>query len=875
MKVLEREAFLRDLKACMREAAQGSGGLIFISGEAGVGKTVLLRIFAQAVEGIARVAVGLCDPLATPRPLGPVFDVVGLAPNTVGRLAAGAERGDVFEMFLAEIGSAPTLLVFEDAQWADEATFDLLQYLGRRLHQTHALLVVTFRNDEVDRGHPLTAVLGDLATTLGVRRMTLPPLSPAAVRTLAAGSNLDPDELHRRTGGNPFFVTEVLAARSPGIPVTARDAVLARASRLSSRARQVLDAAAVIGVRLEPWLVAAVAGVSRPEAEALDECVAAGMLRRWGAMLTFRHELAREAILDGIPPQQKAALHRAVLDVLRSSPATQDDFSRLVHHAESAGDAEAVVAYGQEAARRAAALGAHREAAAYYERAARFAGGLPPAHRAALLERRAYELFLTGQYPDAVETHEQALEYRRASGDPRATGDSLRALSRILWCTGRIDDAGRRAQEALMILEQLPPGRELAMAYSAMSSVCMNAEDAGGTRRWGTPALELARQHDDVETLAQTLNNLGTSDLLRGVPEGRDRLEESLAIAQRAGLVEHVGRAFVHLAWAATRSRRLDMADRVMDGLAYTSERDLFLWRLWLNAYLSRLLFDQGRWREAEIQAAPVVHSRTASLSKIPALCVLALTRARRGEAGGASLLNTAWALAGPTHQLQHLAPVAAARAEAAWLSGDGAAIDGMTREAFDRAAQANDPWTLGELAYWRRRGGIESEAPNAAAEPYALMMAGDWARAAEAWRTLGCPYETALALAEGAAEDPLRQALGIFEQLGARPLAAMAARRLREMGVRGIPRGPRASTRVHPAGLTAREMEVVPLLVQGLSNSEIARRIYVSPKTVDHHISSILSKLGVRRRVDAAREAIRLGLVPEPVHAAPPDDMP
>ncbi|HVH31491.1 MAG TPA: AAA family ATPase, partial [bacterium] len=375
MRILERDAFLKDLKAWRREATAGAGRLAFIGGEAGVGKTVLVRILAQAVEGMARVAVGASDPLSTPRPLGPLLDVAAaVAPDTARLLEADAKRDKVFQTFLAELGQAPTLVIFEDAQWADEATLDFLRFLGRRIGETRTLLVVTYRADEIGRGHPLTTVLGDLATAEAVRRMTLPPLSEGAVRTLAAGSTLDPAALHRQTGGNPFFVTEVLASGISGIPATVRDAVLARASRLSARARRMLDAAAVIGVRIEPWLEAAVAG---EHADELDECISAGMLRVQEAILTFRHELAREAILEAIPLQHRIALHRAVLAALRASPATRRDLARLAHHAEAAGDREAVLEYAQQAALRAETLGAHREAAAQYARTLRFADGLP------------------------------------------------------------------------------------------------------------------------------------------------------------------------------------------------------------------------------------------------------------------------------------------------------------------------------------------------------------------------------------------------------------------------------------------------------------------------------------------------------------------
>lgn len=868
MRLLERETFLKDLKDWLSEAAGGRGSLVFVAGEAGIGKTALLRIFARTVEGIAGVATGACDPLSTPRPLGPLLDVTSvLAPGAGGLLDAGAPRGEVFQTFLGEIGAAPTLVVFEDAQWADEATLDLLRFLGRRINNTRALMVVTYRVEEIGRGHPLTTVLGDLATAEAVRRLKLPPLSEAAVRTLAMGSDLDPAELYRQTGGNPFFVTEVLASGTPGIPATVRDAVLARATRLSAKARRVLDTAAVIGFRLEPWLVSEVAG---DDSDALDECVSAGMLHTQDAHLMFRHELAREAILQSIPPHQSLALHRAVLRALRSSPATREDLTRLAHHAEAAGDGEATLQYAQEAARRAEALGAHREAAAQYARALRFADGLPLATRADLLERRAYQCFLIAQSTEAIETLERAVQCRRAIGDRRKEGDSLRALSRVLWCTGRILDSEQRAREAVGILEQLPPGRELAMAYSAMSSVCMNAEDTEGTLAWGARALEMAEQLGDDEVLIHTLNNMGTMELLRGMPEGRQKLERSLELAQRVGLEEHVGRAFIHLAWAAARTRSFGVIERVTAGLEYANERDLYLWRLWLVTHRSRLEFDQGRWTEAAGSASFVAHyAHGESMSRIPALCVLALVRARRGEPDVWPLLDEALALAEPTEQFQHIAPVAAARAEAAWLDGHSETIGAATQAMFERALEVRDPWTLGELAYWRWRAGRVDEPPPGLAEPYARAIAGEWSQAAQRWSDIGCPYETALALADSGEEEALRRALETFERLGARPMAAVTAKRLREMGIRGIPRGPRPSTRAHPAGLTSREIEIASLLVQGLSNIEIAKRSYVSVKTIDHHVSSILSKLGVRNRVEVAREAMRLGLVADLAAAA------
>jgi DNA-binding CsgD family transcriptional regulator len=227
-------------------------------------------------------------------------------------------------------------------------------------------------------------------------------------------------------------------------------------------------------------------------------------------------------------------------------------------------------------------------------------------------------------------------------------------------------------------------------------------------------------------------------------------------------------------------------------------------------------------------------------------------------------LLDEALVLATGTGEAQRLGPTAAARAEAAFLEGDpGRALDAV-EDALEVAllpGRWSRPWLLDELAYWRWRAGGSRQPPEGAALPFALQVVGDWEAAAERWRALGCPYEAATALADSDQEAPLRTALAEFERLGARPAAALAGRRLRELGVRGLARGPRRATRANPANLTARELEVLALVAEGLRNADIARRLFISAKTVDHHVSAILGKLGVRSRREAAAAAARLGI--------------
>lgn len=859
--LLEREQSLDALVALLGEVRTSSEGrLVLVGGEAGVGKTLLLRHFCRANADGARVLWGACAPLRTPRPLGPFVDVAEATGGELEQLvAAGTRPHEVVAALLGELrGTRPTVLVLEDLHWADEATLDVLALLAARIASAPALLLASYRDDELDRTHQLRLLLGELVRRPG--RIKLDPLSRAAVVELARPHGVDPEELYRRTGGNPFFVTEVLAAGDERVPETARDAVLARTARLSERARGLLDAVAVIPGHLEIGLLEALADEL---VERLEECLASGILTADRGTVAFRHEIARLAIEEGISPERKLALHQRALTALAASP--DPDVAALAHHSEAAGDAESVLRWAPLAADRAAASGSHREAAAQYARALRFARRCPLGEQAALLEQLSHELYLTDDFDAAVEAIERALGCYRTLGDVRKQGVSLGLLSRRLWCTGRTEEAAQAAHQAACMLEQLSPGRELAMAYECLASLYMNLEDAEHCTEWGTRAVALAERFGDHEVLIHALNDVGTGQFLVGLPEGRDKLERSLELARQGGLDAPVGRAYVHLVWAATRQRLHDLALHYLDaGLDYCRERDLELWSWHLIGDQARVALDQGRWEDAADSAALVLREPRTSISVpvLQGLCVLGLLRARRGDPGAWDALDEAQRIAKPSGGLQEMAPVATARAEAAWLEGNPDGVRSATKDVFELAIERRSPWVTGELACWRRRAGIQEETPPSAAEPYALQLHGDWRRAAERWTQIGCPYEAALALADADHEAALRRALGQLQDLGARAAAAIVARRLRERGVRGLPRGPRPATRENSAGLTARELEVLALLAEGMRNGEIAARLVVSPKTVDHHVSAVLRKLNVRTRGEASASAARLGLL-------------
>jgi tetratricopeptide (TPR) repeat protein len=744
--LLERSDELAALTGALHAISSGgTGRLVLVGGEAGVGKTVLLQAFCDGVRPHVRTLWGACDGLLTPGPLGPLFDVADLTGGELADLVSREARPhEVTAALIRELaGGRATVLVIEDLHWADEATLDVLRLLARKVEAVPALVLASYRDDALDRAHPLTLLVGELATARAVARLVIPPLSADAVGELAEPHAIDGAELFRQTNGNPFFVTEVLAAGTGDIPPTVRDAVLARVARLSDPATRVLETIAIATPRAEVWLLEALA---TGELDALEECLASGMVVSEADGVAFRHELARLAVEGALAPHRRVALHRAAVAALVAGPGRTADPARIAHHADLAGDSDAVLRFAPAAAARAAAHGAHREAEAQYARALRYADVLPPEAQAELLEQRAYEGYLTGDFDEAIAVQEQALAHRRALGDRVREGDCLRSLSRLYRFQGRTREAAQIGLAAVATLEDLPPGRDLALAYVNLAHLYYVAEDPDEATAWNTKALALAERLDDPQVTSYALTNKGVIEVLVDADEAPAQLEESLQVALAADAEEHVGRAYLSLVWWPLRRRRYDLVDRYLDeGLDYCTEHGLDLWRLFFVPCRARLELDRGRWTEAADWAGFALRDgRIWPVPRVFALTVLALVRARRGDPDVWPLLDQARAIAEPSGELQRIGPVALARAEAAWLAGRHDAIGSETEAALDLAVHRQARWIVGELACWRRRAGISEAVPSPIAEPYAAELAGDAAAAAAQWDERGCPYAAA-----------------------------------------------------------------------------------------------------------------------------------
>jgi DNA-binding CsgD family transcriptional regulator len=863
--LLERRSQLEELQQLFRTADGEEGQLLFLGGEAGIGKSTLVDEFARQVSGHARVAIGSCDGLSTPGALGPILDVApSLGIERTDLVGIGVTRETIHRRLLDALASdeLPTVLIGEDAQWADEATLNLVRYLGRRIGRVRALLIVTYRDDELDAEHPLRVVMGDLASASWVSRMTLPRLSLAAVHHMARGHPADSAELFALTAGNPFFLTEVLAAEGRALPGGVRDAVLGRAARLSPEARDVLDAAATIGVRIEPELLRRV--VREPIENPVEECLAVGVLESEGRLLAFRHAIAWQTIRSAVSSVRSRDLNRRILAAMLADPQMGADHARLALHAEEAGDADAALRHAVEAAEEAAALSAHREAAAQFGRALRFAGRLPMERRAELLERESLECYLSGLMARAIDARSSAITLWRQVGDGLREGDCLRWLSQLLWIDGQADEALARAKQSMAVLESLPEGPELAWAYATLSQLHMRAHHGAAAIDLGERAMALAEATGSTEPLVHALCTIGSVSADVGRRGGRALLERSLALARQAGYEDHVARALCNLvADAMLSDRQLAVADRyVSEGLSWCVERDLSGWEMDLLEMRCLVRFAQGDWAGA-LEDVESVLNATSSRSHRYAILVRCMIETLRGGDGSTSLQlflddsERAGELVRNVHTVEsHLM-----RAEAAWLRGDRDAALRDASRGYEIARGRVEPSLEGDLALLLRRLGGQPEASDRLPDPDRVQLNGDWRLAADLWGERGYPLETARALMEGD-EAAVREAWEIFDRLGAQPDAQLAVARLRELGVRRIPRGPRASTRANTAGLTSREIEVLRLLVDGKQDREIAQRLFLSPRTVGHHVSSILGKLGVTTRAAAAREATHQGIL-------------
>jgi DNA-binding NarL/FixJ family response regulator len=858
--LVEREEALAALRRYLDEEASAVGRIVLIRGEAGIGKTALLKAFVQDCPAGVDVLWGACDGVSTPQPYGPFEDMAdALGAEFRGLLDANASRGELGRFLLKWLATGPLrVLIIEDVQWADQATLDLLAFLARRIERVPVLLLLTHRDGDgsapsVDR------VLGGVASLPILRQLPLEPLSRAGVERLAADTGVDAQELHRITAGNPFYVHEVLDAGLTRIPVSVRDAVRARVAQLDERGRRALQVAAILGVRAEPWLLTAVAG---EDILGIDECLQVGLLTKADG-IAFAHELTRMVVLEDVPVIHGIALHRRALAAVEQ--AGIGDPARLAYHAEGSAERDPVLRHAPAAGQRALAAGSHREAIAQFERALRFADGIAPDARAALLEPLSRALYLIMHHPEAYQAAAEAAALRRKADDDLATAADLSFLAEVALRADHGPEAWSAAREAIALAEPMGDRRELAMAYATLGRL----ETLDGRNREGRAnserALEIARRIEDTEVTAVALGTIGSIELDLADERGWADLGESARLGRELNLPYLVDRALYDLGLSSLAWRRYEVARE------YFQQVQEYFRELWdsridlygIDSPIAEIEFVLGNWDAAVVRGhAALADTRRRSADRIMAMTVLARIAVRRGESGSqARLADLRSCVAGLDAVAEPIVEqlVLVAEAEAAWISGDLAPLVPRLRAAYSAACREGSRASIGELGIWLWRASALSELDERAEQAHLLEVAGRAREAAAVWEQLSVPYEAALSLAGSSDAADVQRAHEELTRLGATAVAHKVALRLRELGS-PVPRGPRPATRANPRGLTEREWEIARLLALGLSNAEIADRLVVSPKTVGHHVSAVLAKLSVRRRAEVAAAISEVG---------------
>ena len=860
-RLLERATVMAELHRCWRAAAHGSGRVVVLRGEAGVGKTAVIARFIAGLTAQTRVLRGWCDALATPRPLGPLIDMVnGLPGAKAAALRAAIDAGDsdaVYARLVGLFGEATAwVCVIEDAHWADSATLDLLRFLARRVDALPVLLLVSHRDDEIGPQHPLAALLGDLATCAAVTRIGLDPLGAASVAELAGGSGFNAAALYRLTGGNPFFVTEVLAAGPDaqlecGLPRSVTEAVGGRLARLSAAGRETAHAAAVCGPRVTPTLVEAVC----PGATAaLAECIGAGVLVADGETVGFRHELARRATADQIPEYHRRLLHKRALTVLAEPPIDPNRLAALVFHADQAGDTDSVIRYGPAAAERASALGANREAAELYALVLRNADSIAGDQKVILLEQHALSSYVSGLTDTSVEWLREAIALRHTLGDRLGEGHNLRWLSHMLYPLGRTTEAIQAGRAALRLLEDLGPTPQLAWALVNMAELAAFGYDPA-CADYAARAITLGTELGDPAVIVRARCSPALAAVARS-DTGWDQLEAVWREAMATdGLSAHAGVAGVMLCWSVALHHHQRAEGYISEASAFCAAHDLGAFHTLVTGAAALVALHRGDWVRALAYADDVLTRPAISPShRLLPMISAALIHARRGEQPVAGLLDEALAAAEPD-DLFRLGPVRAARAEAAWLAGDDETASVEAAAGLAAATAEADPWLVGHLQRWLHLAG-HARRPiiGDPITPYHLEIGGDWQAAFDAWTRLDCPYDAAVAALCGDTAA-VQTALDTFRRLGARTAARRAQQRLAQLRGRN-PDLRRKDTSADPYGLTSRQRDVLELLAAGHSDADIAAQLCISPKTANTHVCAVMAKLGVHNRTQAAAYA-------------------
>ncbi|MEX6690861.1 AAA family ATPase [Danxiaibacter flavus] len=862
MALIERDGFMSLLQKHFESIAGGEGHCILLSGEAGIGKTALVKAFCRKQAEECSIYQGACDALFTPRPLAPLYDVLWQVNKERWPVPPSSEeRSLLFTNFFQELSTKKgrLLIVFEDIHWADEGTLDFIKFFVRRIYQLPCLFILTYRDDEIYLRNTLRNILGQLPPD-SFTKMVLTPLSKQAVVELATQKGYSGEDVYSISEGNPFYVNEILASYSPGIPDNIKDSILAVYERQKEGTKNAWQIWSVMPEGLEIERAPKIRSMWD-----IDHCFAINVIVVENGKVVFKHELYRRTIEESLTPVRRMELNKMMLELFLDSFEEKGEIERILHYAKNANEKKLVLKYAPEAAKKVASIGAHKEASKLFLTAIEYFEGNDTDQLAEFYEGYAYECYLSNQIKEAIAFTEKTLALRKEKGDIEKTGKSLWFLSRLWWFQGNRENAENFAGRAIELLKDQPASSTKAMAFSTMSQLKMLSDEPTECIFWGEKAIEMAKELNNDEILSHAMNNVGTVQLSISSSEqkGITMLQQSLEIALKNSYHEHAARSYTNLGCGSIKMKNYAFAEKTLDeGIHYCEEMDLNSWTAYMLSWKARMELEKGNLTAARNIADNLLKNENQpAIIKITALIVLAKVMMRIGEKDALDLLLEAKAMSFETRELQRVAPAMIALLEYEWLTGKTIIEEEDIEHTSILMQRTGIDVEKNEFAFWMKKAGRQLFSPAEIAEAYDTSSAARVLEAATLWEKSGCPYEQALVLFEKTDEDK-RNAATMIQDLGAMAVYEKMKQEMRNSGIKNIPRGIRNSTRTNAAFLTDREMDVLQLLKEELPNKAIAAQLYISPKTVDHHISSILFKLDANSRSKAVTEAIRMGIL-------------
>jgi DNA-binding CsgD family transcriptional regulator len=989
---VDRRRELTAIEEALARTRAGSGSLVFVGGEAGIGKSRLIsEVAGRAERDGMTVVVGECVPLGDGElPYAPVVgamrsliaqqqgseleamlgsvhdDLSALLPELLsGRggvaspLGGTGSRARMFDELLALLaaaaGARPLVLVVEDLQWADQSTCDLLAFLIRAARREPIALIVSYRSDELRRGHPLRHCMLELERTGRAIRLELGPFTRSEVREqVAAILDESPpaplvDQLLERSEGNPFFTEELLASsREPGepLPDSLRDTMLARVESQPPVVRDVLRIAAVAGRTVDHPLLAEAAELSDDALNgALREAVQSYLLTPDSAAAgySFRHALLREAIYSDLLPGERRDLHLRLARALDAQPgltgAKPAGAAELARHWYGAGELPAALAAFVSAGVAADDVCAPSQAWRHYERALEVwdrvapAPGELPLERLEVLRRAADAALMAGEEERAIGLAHELLAGIDEDDDPIGATLVYERLGRYLWMAGREEDALPVYRRAVELMPADPPSEALALVLAAEGQALMLSDHTSESNERCQEALAIARTVGAGAVEAHVLNTMsGNLSAVGETDRAVAAAGQARAIARRLHLTEELHRSYVNGSAALHQAGRVEESIAMaLDGIRSASEFGFECrWGDVLRAEVADRLLHVGRWGEAEQLLEEVIDRSPTGVTAGMAYISVGYLRAELGELDAAARAlaqadgQTSRALGSMT-----LGPAGAARASLELWAGRPETAAAVVSDCLERMGEREHVFLTARLyeagacacadlaarspadevtvrrqsaaarALLERLDGLIARlsgavpplvrASRAACAAHASRIGGVgdpvlWADARRRWEACQDPYQAAHAswreaealLASGgdraAAEALIRDAHAVADELGARPLREeleALARRARIELVQAAPLEPAANSILERLELTPREIEVLGLLADGLTNREIGAQLFISNKTASVHVSRILTKLSVPNRVAAAAAAHRIGLTP--AHAPSP----